>query len=58
MLARNQDFVDLGALQALYYKKVGKMQSMARDVRKVDGKSVKRRIDEGVIKLQSNRLLS
>ena len=34
------------------------MQSMARDVQKVDGESVKRWIDEGVIKLQSNRLLS
>ena len=58
MLARNQDFVDPDTLQALYDKKVGKMQSMAKDVRKVDGKSVKRSIDEGVIKLQSNRPLS
>ena len=58
MLARNQDFVDLDASKALYDGKVGKMQSMAKDVQKVDRESAKRLIDEGVIKLESNKLLS
>jgi hypothetical protein len=58
MLAGNQDFVDLDALQSLYNGKVGKMQSIAKDVQKVDRETVKRLIDEGVIKLESNKPLS
>ena len=58
MLARNQDFVELGALQDLYDRKVGKMESMTKNVQGLDKESVKRLIGGGVIKLQSNKLLS
>lgn len=58
MLAKNQDFVDISICAGLGENKADRMQSMAKKAQTMDSESVKRLIDKGVIRLQSNKLLS
>ncbi len=58
MLAKNQDFVDISTCAGLGENKADRMQSMAKKAQTMDSESVKRLIDKGVIRLQSNKLLS
>ncbi|MCL5786077.1 MAG: IS110 family transposase [Candidatus Thermoplasmatota archaeon] len=58
MLAKNQDFVDLKTHMGLCEDKADRMQLLARKAQSMGSESVRRLIDEGVITLQSNKLLS
>jgi transposase len=57
-IGKNKDFVDISICAGLGENKADRMQSMAKKAQTMDSESVKRLIDKGVIRLQSNKLLS